>query len=308
MCNAFMVFEALKRLGSKADRVLVYSENWQSTVSDPNDRNSQLLLQARKAYDVKLKPIQLLGLDGPADPGTMKTPSGFESSITKLRIFELDEYERIIAFDSDVAVQQHLDELFFLPNTPMAMPREYWTDKPRGEWQLSTQLMLLQPDAAETKTMWETLQSWRLDPYHAPSQHYDNELINDRFGSSAMVLPHRPYLLQTNEFRMHDHSAYMGSYNAPASAPKWDPFRAVKEAKLIHFDDWPLPKPWVMWPVEGLAEIQPDCGGLHTGTCGDREMWKALYDEFRMRRKDLCKILSVPAPNWNEWKNKTGAT
>ena len=304
MCNALMVFEALKRLGSKADRVLIYPEDWQSTVSDPDDRNSQLLVQARKAYDVKLKPMQLLGLDGPADAGTMKTPSGFDASITKLRIFELDVYERIIAFDSDVAVQQHLDDLFFLPATPMAMPREYWTDTP---WQLSTQLMLLQPSAAETKKLWDTLQTWRLDPYHEPSEHYDNDLLNARFGASAMVLPHRPYLLQTNEFRTHDHSTYMGSSNGPASAPKWDPFRAVKEAKLIHFDDWPLPKPWVMWPVEGLAEVQPDCGGLHTGTCGEREVWKALYEEFRVRRRDLCKILSVPAPNWGEWKNLTGA-
>jgi hypothetical protein len=308
MCNAFMVFEALHRLGSKAELVLLYPEQWNGDHADPNDRNSELLVRAKKLYGVKLKPIQLLGLDGEVDPGTMKTPSGFESSITKLRIFELDEYERIIHFDNDVMLQQHLDELFFLPKTPMAMPREYWSDKPKDQLCLSAQLMLLQPNAAETKNMWETLQTWRLDANHAPSQHYDNELINDRFGSSAMVLPHRPYLLQTSEFRLHDHTSYMGSTNAPkTTAHEWDPFKQMKEAKLIHFDDWPLPKPWVMWPVEGLAEIQPDCGGSHTGTCLDREMWKGLYDDFRLRRKDLCKLLSVPAPNWNEWKNNTGA-
>lgn len=307
MCNAYMVFEALHRLKSKADRVLLYPDEWRTSM-DRNDRNNQLLAHAAKHYGVKLKPIQLLGLDGEADAGTMKRPSGFDSGITKLRIFELDEYERIIHFDSDVIVQQHLDELFFLPKTPMAMPRDYSSEKPRDAWPLSTQLMLLQPDAAETKTMWETLQSWRLDPSREQSQHYDTDLLNDRFGSSALVLPHRPYLMQSSEFRMHDHKAYMGLYNSPPTAVEWDTFRMMKEAKLIHFNDWPLPKPWVMWPIDGLAEIQPNCGGSHAGTCLERELWKGLYDDFRLRRKELCKILSVPAPNWADWKNKSGAT
>lgn len=306
MCNAFMVFEALQRLGSKADRVLLYPSDWNAETFDANDRNSQLLIQAKKTYGVKLRPIQLLGLDGPAEPGTMKTPSGFESSITKLRIWELDEYERIIHFDADVTVQQHLDELFSLPLAPIALTQQYWSDRPRDQWPLSTQLMVIQPNAAETKNLWDRLQKWRLDPYLLPSQHYDIDLINDRFAGSAMILPHKNYLLQSNEFRMHDHSAYMGTFNAPENAVKWDPFRAVKEAKLIHFDDWPVPKPWIMWPNEALVEFQPDCGGAHTGTCGDREMWKSLYDDFRHKRKDVCKILSVPAPNWNEWQISVG--
>jgi hypothetical protein len=267
-------------------------------------------------YGVQLRPIQLLGLDGEASAGTMKSPSGFESSITKLRIWELDEYERIIHFDSDMILNQHLDDLFMLPPTPIAMPRDVIGSQD-GQLRLSTQLMVLVPDAAETKAMWETLQTWRLDPWTAEegddaatvsaSQHYDIELINDRFGASAMVLPHRPFLMQSSEFRMHDHTAYMGHHKAPETAVKWDAYRQLKEAKLIHFDDWPLPKPWVMWPIDGLAEIQPDCDGAHGGTCLERELWKGLYDDFRLRRKDHCKILSVPAPKWEDWKNKTGA-
>ena len=309
MCNAFMVFEALKRLGSKADRVLLYPAEWSADREDSDDRNSQLLMRAQRSYGVKLKPTQLLGPDGPVDPGTLSTSSGFDTSITKLRAFELDNYIRVMHFDSDVLVQQHLDELFLLPSTPVAMPRAYWSDKPRDQWPLSSLLMLVIPDPAETKNMFETLQSWRLEPDREVSQHYDNDLLNDRFGSSAMVLPHRPYILQTNEFRQHDHSAWLGSFNGPPSLPEWDPFKAAKEAKLVHFDDWPLPKPWIMWPIDGLAEMQPDCGGSHTGTCADREVWKGLYDDFRRRRKDLCRILSVPAPqSWDEYKNKSGAS
>lgn len=124
MCNAFMVFEALHRLGSKADRVLLYPNEWAEEQMDVEDRSSQLLSRAKGFYGVKLKPVQLLGTDGAASPGTLQQPSGYEASMTKLRVFELDEYDRVIYFDNDVLLQQHMDELFMLPKTPMAMPSE----------------------------------------------------------------------------------------------------------------------------------------------------------------------------------------
>ena len=275
MCNAYMVFEALKRLGSKADRVLLYPNTWDAARNDPKDRTSQLLFRAKKTYGAKLKPIQLLGLDGPAEAGTLKKLSTWETSITKLRVFEVDEYERVLYFDNDVHVQQHMDELFLLPSAPIALPRAYWSDRSRDEWRLSSVLMLVEPNPAETKHMWERLQGWRFDPNRNPSFTYDDDLINDRFGSSAMVLPHRPYVLQTSEFRrpMSEHQYYLGTVNAPPSARPWDPHTAIKEAKLVHFQDWPLPKPWIMWPNDGLVEMQPACTGSHTGSCADREVW-----------------------------------
>ena len=301
-----MVFHSLHALSSKAERVLLYSDEWYGADTEPDEYIVDLLALARNVYDVRIKPIQLLGVDGETNAGTIRTASGFESSITKLRLWELEEYERIIHFDSDVVVQHHLDELFFLPPTPMAMPRENWIDRSRDDWALSSQLMVLQPDASETKAMWETLQSWRLDPNMPSSQHYDNELINNRFASSALVLPHRPYLLQTNEIRMHEHEAYMGQSAGPSTAIGWDPLREIKQAKLIHFDDWPLPKPWVMWPSEGLAEMLPECDA-RAGSCFERDLWRGLYDDFRQRRKDVCKISTVPAPDWRQWKSDVDA-
>ncbi|KAK3724476.1 hypothetical protein LTR37_001100 [Vermiconidia calcicola] len=308
LCNSLLIFETLKRLGSRADRVLLHPEEWHADPKDP-DRDSQLLWRAMKDYGVRLKPTQLLGYDGPVDPGTLKNPSVYETSVSKLRIFELNEYDKVIYFDSDSTLFQHMDELFSLPRTAIAMPRAYWSDSPRAQWPLSSALMVIEPNAAETKHIWETLQWWRLSPERSDSRHYDNDLLNDRFGSSALVLPHRPYFMQSSEFREQDHSAWLGSYGAPASYSKWDAAAALKEVKLIHFSDWPLPKPWVMWPIAGLAEVQPDCGGVHIGTCDEREIWKGLYDDFRRRRKDICKILSIPAPqNWEKYKNETGAT
>ena len=308
MCNAFMVFESLKRLGSQAERVLMYPEEW-SVHDASSDRNGQLLVRANKQLGVKLKPVQLLGIDGPVSPPKdKKATSGWDVSITKLRAFELDEYERVIHLDSDITLLQNLDELFSLPRAPIAMPRAYWSDVPPGEWPLSSLMMVIEPNPAETKHMYDLLQQWRLNPDRGESTKYDMELLNERFAGAALVLPHKPYALLSAEFRNHNHAAYMGSFNAPASNLRWDAKRIIKEAKLVHFSDWPLPKPWVMWPTEGMLEIQPDCGGNVVGTCPEREIWKDLYDDFRRRRKQHCRLLNVPAPvSWGEYKNRTGA-
>jgi hypothetical protein len=54
-----MVFEALHRLGSKADRILFYPDDWDTIIHHQNDRVSQLLNLARDKYKVQLEPIKL---------------------------------------------------------------------------------------------------------------------------------------------------------------------------------------------------------------------------------------------------------
>lgn len=307
LCNSLMVFESLHKLGSKADRVLLYPEEW---LRNREDKDGLLMQIAEQKFGVKLEPVQLLGAEREAEPpGTLDRPSDWDLSITKIHIFELVQYERVLHLDSDITLLQHMDELFLLPKTPIAMPRAYWSDGPPSSWQLTSLIMLAEPNPHEVRAMMETLWQWQRRADYAVHKKYDMDLLNHRFGHSAMVLPHRPYAMLTAEFRRHDHSTYLGSRNGHEMDPrrKWDPDQALKEAKLVHFSDWPLPKPWIMWPIEGLAEIQPDCGGDMKGTCREREIWKKLYGDFRHRRKDLCKILSVPAPDWWSWKNSTGA-
>jgi hypothetical protein len=63
LCHAVMVFDGLSHLGSKADRVLFYPEQWDTVVSSSTDRDSQLLVLARDHYGVKLHPIKLLSAE-----------------------------------------------------------------------------------------------------------------------------------------------------------------------------------------------------------------------------------------------------
>jgi alpha-N-acetylglucosamine transferase len=307
LCNALMVFESLHRLRSKADRILLYPQEW---AQNQEDINWSLIRLAEQKFGVISQPIHLLTADGnPESPGTLENPSDWNLSITKIRVFDLVQYDRVLHLDSDITLLQHMDELFLLPKTPIAMPRAYWSDGPPFSWPLTSHIMLIEPNSHEVPAMMDLLKQWKRHSANANSKNYDMDLLNLRFGASAMVLPHRSYAMLTAEFRSHNHTAYLGHQYGHKldSRGQWDPDKALKEAKMVHFSDWPLPKPWIMWPVEGLAEIQPDCGNDHKETCREREIWKTLYDDFRLRRKNLCKILSVPAPDWLAWKNMTGA-
>jgi hypothetical protein len=312
--TAFMVFEALHRFKSKPDRVLFYPREWDLTDDSTQDRTSQLLIRAQRLYNVRLKPIAVMTPSGPTEPGTLNAPSTWDTSITKLYAFGLYDYARVLHLDSDITLLKSLDHLFHLPSTPIAMPRAYWTEGPPDQaWPLTSLLMLIEPNPLELHKFMDILSSWQSSsPNHTTETQatYDMDLINHRFGPSALILPHRNYALLTSEFRRTDHSAYLGTLNGPAagshSSYTWDAKRAYDEAYLVHFSDWPLPKPWIMWPQEGLAEMQPDCGGSKEGTCMEREIWKGLYADFRKRRKGLCRILSVPAPRWADLKgNRT---
>ncbi|KAF2669713.1 nucleotide-diphospho-sugar transferase [Microthyrium microscopicum] len=306
LCNALMVFESLHRLKSKAARVLLYPREW---VKNPDPIAVRMLKDASKKYGVTLEPVDLLRADDKvASPGTLDRPSDWNLSITKLRVFDLIQYDRVLHLDSDITLLQHLDELFTLPRTAIAMPRAYWSDGDPSSWPLTSLIMLVEPNPNELPLMVETLKKWQTQSDYVNHKKYDMDLLNHRFGTSALVLPHRPYAMLTAEFRSHDHTTYLGYRNGPTQdiRGKWDPDRAMKEAKLVHFSDWPLPKPWIMWPGAGLTEIQPDCGGAKGG-CKERVLWKELYTNFRRRRKNVCRILSVPAPDWAKWKNTTGA-
>jgi hypothetical protein len=65
LCNSVMIFEALHRLGSKPERVMLYPK-WMlrdPATNESRDELSRLLIKARDEYDVTLMPIQVLHQD-----------------------------------------------------------------------------------------------------------------------------------------------------------------------------------------------------------------------------------------------------
>lgn len=64
LCHAVLLFDALAKYGSKADRVLFYPQHWDTVIANSKDRDSQLLVMARDKYRVKLHPVKLLTVGG----------------------------------------------------------------------------------------------------------------------------------------------------------------------------------------------------------------------------------------------------
>lgn len=81
LCNSVMIFETLHRLGSKADRLLMYPASMKADPSSDN-ADSKLLIKAQKEYGVKLQPIEVQHRDGgdrmPPKPAPQPLPPLWE--------------------------------------------------------------------------------------------------------------------------------------------------------------------------------------------------------------------------------------
>ncbi|KAL1998010.1 hypothetical protein VTN02DRAFT_217 [Thermoascus thermophilus] len=268
LCNSVMLFEILHRLGSRADRLLLYPADY--AVDDAGSPEGQLLRKARDAYGVKLAPIEIQRRSS-SDPT-------WAESYTKLLAFNQTQYDRVLSLDSDSTVLQPMDELFLLPPCPVAMPRAYWLNP--DDRVLSSQVVLVQPSAFEFQRVMDGVR-------HAGANDYDMEIVNTLYRDSALVLPHRPYDLLTGEFRSKRHRSYLGS-----EEEAWDPEKVVAEAKFLHFSDWPVPKPWIHADESVIESKQPTCDhNPRTGAdddCRARDLWRGFYSDFARRREEIC--------------------
>nr|POF16589.1 glucose n-acetyltransferase 1 [Quercus suber] len=95
LCNSMMIFESLTRLGARADRLMMYPEDW--VVGDSSSVPGRLLAKARDEYGVKLVPITVQHFVG--------EPT-WADSFTKLLAFNQTQYKRVLSLDSDATVLQ----------------------------------------------------------------------------------------------------------------------------------------------------------------------------------------------------------
>lgn len=179
-----------------------------------------------------------------------------------------------------------MDELFLLPSCPVAMPRAYWL-YPEKEI-LSSQILLVEPSSFEFNRIMAIVNNPNNDGY-------DMEIVNTLYRDHALVLPHRRYDLLTSEFRSDNHSQYLGS-----DIEIWNPTQALKEAKFVHFSDWPVPKPWIPMPDSIREEREPKCHQRNDVTdCTERDIWNNFYADFTKRRHVCAHILTLFSLNAN---------
>ena len=126
-----------------------------------------------------------------------------------------------------------MDHYFLRPASPIAVPRAYWlnekdTNLAKQIW--GSHVMLLELDAERYRKILEEA---------SRSGDFDMEVINHMFKHSAMVLPHRRLAPLTGEFRNQDHTKYLSHEDDEP----WNAMAEVSKSYLVHFSDWPLPKP-----------------------------------------------------------------
>lgn len=268
LCNSIMIFEALHRYGSKADRILLHPSEFLYFTADSIE--SQLLKKATSEYGVKLVQIE--------EQHKSNVNRIWASSYTKLLAFSQTQYKRILHLDSDSSLLASLDALFFLPkseSTPeIYLPRAYWLQEPK----MGSHIMLLSPSSYTFTKIQKSIQA-------ADRNVYDMEIINSLFGNTCSLIPHREYGLLSGEFRSQDHKGFLDG--AVEGKEEWDPERVMKESKFVHFSDYPFPKPWEESTVKEQSETAPKCvpRADRTQDCGARDAWVGLYREFKERRK-----------------------
>ncbi|OJJ00528.1 hypothetical protein ASPVEDRAFT_51698 [Aspergillus versicolor CBS 583.65] len=272
LCNSVLIFEALHRLGARPDRVLIYPSSF-SIEEDDSSFEGHLLRKARDEYNVKLVSID------------NEDNVVWKKKYPKLLAFNQTEYDRVLVLDSDSTVLQSMDDLFLGPSTPVAMPRAYWLHPDNTAL---TPLLLLAEPSNEFDRITKAVTK-------ADHDEYDINIMEELYGNRSLALPHRKFALLSSEFRSVAHDAYFGG-----QSEEWDPENAIHEAQLVHFADWPAPKPWDRAEDDTLDEYQPPCdSNLETGDerdCRARDIWLWLYNDFTNRRRDICGLRTISVP------------
>lgn len=116
LCNSVMLFERLHRLGSRAERLLMYPSRFEVSANgtDGQSWESGLLRKARDEYNVKLKPVEVVqrdSQDGRLEcfqplPLLIVDQGTWAESYTKLLAFNQTQYARVLQLDSDSTLLQ----------------------------------------------------------------------------------------------------------------------------------------------------------------------------------------------------------
>lgn len=338
LCGTLMMFKKLKvDYGTKARLILFHSI---SDVFSRDDYSSFLkeyaAISAR--YNVTLVPIRNRAEHNVQD-------LNFKDSFNKLELFQFAKYsvlrdiDRYIYLDSDVYLNDKLDELFFLPNkVDLAMPAAYWLTSPDNnkrrllskypsaqehlqagerdvvalrteegmEW--STALMVVKPSEKLNLLVNRHLSRRMRDDY-------DMDVINllikskDKWGANdlkTLTIPHQGYFMITGDFFLTPENRYyylteprdlpfINRYALKkcksARKPYWCDVKTgyvdkVRQAKVIHFSDFPLPKPW--YQIKETISCRDKNSDVFVKDCSDFNVWAHYHNQFILDRIEVC--------------------
>lgn len=176
----------------------------------------------------------------------------FEESLTKLRVLQLQQYDRAVFIDADALPLRRMDDLFTGEwSAPIAAPRAYWLPNKMA----MGALFAFRP----SPSLWMRVS--RHFPEARAKRFFDMDIINLEFGDDLEWLPDG-YLCLNSEYGDCERPTYFG-----------DPAESYGRVKLIHFSD--LGKPWFYRP-EQVRKLRPNA---HPQFYTAWEEWWKLRDE-----------------------------
>ncbi|KAF8597616.1 nucleotide-diphospho-sugar transferase [Ceratobasidium sp. AG-I] len=266
LCNALINFRQLRKLNVSAELALIYPSSWDNEHSESS--TIRLMLHAaRSEYKVNMHPKPLWS--------TSAGDRTWHDSLTKLHVFGLTNYTRVVYLDSDGIVLNNLDHLFLAPQAQIALPRAYWLDGNK----LASHIMVITPSEALSARIKARITQ------AGSATGFDMEIMNEFSASSSLILPHRQYAMLTGEFRNTNHSRYLSDEGPGA---EWDPHVEMSKSFYIHFSDWPLPKPWIKATSQLIEEVQPKCDPAEKVKCWNREHWLSVYSLYGRLKDEAC--------------------
>lgn len=158
----------------------------------------------------------------------------YRHCLTKLRIFQLTQYKRVIYMDADALPLRSLDELFDLSDDyGVAAPRAYWLDQP---W-VTSFLIALRPRPDLWRRVEKHFESAR------ETRRYDMEILNIEFRDELLFLDDE-YGCINVEWESRSTPCHFG-----------DPRAAISRIPIVHFSA--VGKPWE-YSTSEIRELRPD--------------------------------------------------
>lgn len=158
----------------------------------------------------------------------------FRDSLTKLRIFELTDYDRIVFVDADAIPLRRLDYLFDIPMAgPVAAPTAYWLPQPL--W--TSALLVVEPSIASLGRVMRHVEAPRW------MRQADMDVVNAAFAGEIQTL--RPETFSLNsEWEEDGRSGHFP-----------DPVETRARVSLVHFSA--LGKPW-SYSLKEVRRLRPN--------------------------------------------------
>lgn len=158
----------------------------------------------------------------------------YRDCLVKLRVFELNDYDRVVYIDADAIPLKSLDYLFTLSFTePVAAPIAYWLPQPF--W--GSHLLVVKPSAE----LWKRVR--RHFASASAKRYYDMDIVNVEFAGGIHTLPAEVVCLNS-EWEDVNQSSFFD-----------DPDKAYAKVSVVHFSA--LGKPWSYSP-EKVRRLRPN--------------------------------------------------